>query len=54
MNQAGDNRPSPARFLAILDELHHAAIIVSHDRDLLDATTTRRLRLSGGVIEAWE
>ena len=39
-----------SRLLAILDSLPQAAIIASHDRDLLRATTTREVHLSGGRI----
>jgi cobalt/nickel transport system ATP-binding protein len=38
------------RLLAILDALPQAAIIASHDRDLLRATTSREVHLSGGRI----
>jgi cobalt/nickel transport system ATP-binding protein len=42
------------RLLAILDALPQAAIIVSHNRDLLRATTTRCLRLADGAALPWE
>ena len=40
-----------ARLLAILADLPQAMILVSHDRDFLRATTTRRVRLGDGRIE---
>ena len=39
------------RLLAILAGLPQAALIVSHDHEFLDATTSRRLRLADGRIE---
>jgi cobalt/nickel transport system ATP-binding protein len=39
------------RLLTILDSLPHAALIASHDRELLRATTTREAHLSGGRID---
>jgi ATPase subunit of ABC transporter with duplicated ATPase domains len=40
--------------LAILDSLPQAAIVVSHSRNLLRATTTRGLRLCNGRLEPWD
>ena len=42
------------RVLTILKGLPQAAIIVTHDRDLLRAMTTRRLRLVEGIAEPWD
>ena len=40
-----------ARLRAILADLPQAALVVSHDRDLLEATTARIVRLVDGRIE---
>jgi len=40
-----------ARLRAILADLPQAALVVSHDRDFLDATTARHVRLVDGRIE---
>ena len=40
------------RLLAILDDLPQAALVVSHDSDLLRAMTSSQLRLVDGTIEA--
>jgi len=40
-----------ARLRAILADLPQAALVVSHDRDLLEATTARLVRLVDGRIE---
>ncbi len=42
------------RLLAILDDLPQAALVVSHDSDLLRAMTSSQLRLVDGTIEACE
>ncbi|MFW6162341.1 MAG: energy-coupling factor ABC transporter ATP-binding protein [Planctomycetota bacterium] len=40
-----------SRLLAILNDLPHAALVVSHHRDFLDATTTRQVRLADGRLQ---
>ncbi len=49
---SGLDESSTERLVGLLDELPQAMVIVSHDRDLLDRTTTGSLRLRHSRLEA--
>jgi len=49
---AGLDEKTTARLIDILNGLSCSYIVISHDRDFLDKTTTSRMRLEGGRMVA--